>query len=289
MFKPNFLKAQIEQGVINQDAYRKYGRKYIDWCSPSIRYLHRRRYNQFARTNVPSYITSASQGGTHCAADEAYSQQILAPQAHLHCPGSCVTTKFIRTATNKRKCQIYKVTWTPDGRRLITGASTGEFTLWNGLGFNFETILQAHEQPIRAMTWSHNEQWLVSGDHGGYIKYWQANMNNVHMFQAHKDQAIRSISFSPMDQKFATASDDSTVRIWDFQENKAEEQILRGHGSDVKSVVWNPQKALIASGSKDVSVPVILWDPKAGQKICTLHCHKGTVMELAWNKNGKCK
>jgi hypothetical protein len=32
--------------------------------------------------------------------------------------------------------------WTPDGRRLITGASSGEFTLWNGLTFNFETILQ---------------------------------------------------------------------------------------------------------------------------------------------------
>lgn len=32
--------------------------------------------------------------------------------------------------------------WTPEGRRLITGASSGEFTLWNGLTFNFETILQ---------------------------------------------------------------------------------------------------------------------------------------------------
>jgi polyadenylation factor subunit 2 len=32
--------------------------------------------------------------------------------------------------------------WTPEGRRLVTGASSGEFTLWNGLTFNFETILQ---------------------------------------------------------------------------------------------------------------------------------------------------
>lgn len=34
------------------------------------------------------------------------------------------------------------VQWTPEGRRLVTGASSGEFTLWNGLTFNFETILQ---------------------------------------------------------------------------------------------------------------------------------------------------
>lgn len=34
--------------------------------------------------------------------------------------------------------------WTPEGRRLVTGASSGEFTLWNGLTFNFETILQVN-------------------------------------------------------------------------------------------------------------------------------------------------
>lgn len=39
--------------------------------------------------------------------------------------------------------------WTPEGRRLVTGASSGEFTLWNGLTFNFETILQAHDGPVR--------------------------------------------------------------------------------------------------------------------------------------------
>ena len=30
-----------------------------------------------------------------------------------------------------------------------SGASNGEFTLWNGLTFNFETILQAHDSPVR--------------------------------------------------------------------------------------------------------------------------------------------
>ena len=82
------------------------------------------------------------------------------------------------------------------------GASSGEFTLWNGLTFNFETILQAHDSPVRGhghtliiyqqflkisqippnmfgslslqvrtMQWSHNDVWMVTGDHSGYIKY----------------------------------------------------------------------------------------------------------------------
>ena len=81
-----------------------------------------------------------------------------------------------------------QIVWTPDGRRLVTGAASGEFTLWNGMAFNFETILQAHDQPVRAMSWSNDGHWLATGDHGGYIKYWQQNMNNCCMFQAHKDQ-----------------------------------------------------------------------------------------------------
>lgn len=126
------------------------------------------------------------------------------------------------------RCPIFCMAWTPEGRRLVTGASSGEFTLWNGLTFNFETILQvsefdlipiyldspswknlflycfplfwlrlnkqAHDSPVRTMVWSHNESWMVTGDHAGYVKYWQSNMNNVKMFQAHKE-AIRGLRY----------------------------------------------------------------------------------------------
>lgn len=43
--------------------------------------------------------------------------------------------------------------WTPEGRRLVTGASSGEFTLWNGLTFNFETILQVN---MHLPSWLHH-------------------------------------------------------------------------------------------------------------------------------------
>ena len=64
--------------------------------------------------------------------------------------------------------------WTPDGRRLVTGAASGEFTLWNGMAFNFETILQAHDYPVRSMSWSRDGNWLATGDQGGnpgFIRY----------------------------------------------------------------------------------------------------------------------
>lgn len=216
--------------------------------------------------------------------DAMYTPDLLPPPSYPDNPTNAVTTRFVKTATNKMRCPIFAVAWTPEGRRLITGASSGEFTLWNGLTFNFETILQAHDSPVRSMVWSHGEGWMVTGDHSGFIKYWQSNMNNVKMYQAHKE-AVRGISFSPSDSKIVTCSDDGTLRIFDFYRCQ-EERILRGHGADVKCVQWHPTKALIVSGSKDNQQPIKLWDPKSGTALSTLHAHKSTVMDLKWNDNG---
>ncbi|KAI9295923.1 WD40 repeat-like protein [Neoconidiobolus thromboides FSU 785] len=207
---------------------------------------------------------------------------MLPPSVQLSRPSNAITTKFISSASNKVRCPANVVRWTPEGRRLITGCSTGEFTLWNGLTFNFETILQAHESAVRAMEWSHNDNWMVTGDNNGIIKYWQSNMNNLKEFQGH-DAAIRGLSFSCTDAKFVTCSDDANLKIWNFSEGK-EENVLKGHAADVKTVDWHPFKSLIASGSKDNMLK--LWDPKSGKCLTTLHNHKSSIHCLKWNQNG---
>jgi len=247
-------------------------RKTVDYNSSFINMLHNRVWARDYRDRRA------------VQPDICFYPDIIPPQDTLDNPVNAVTTRFVKTATNKMRCPIFCLSWTPEGRRLITGASSGEFTLWNGLTFNFETILQAHDSPVRAMQWSHNDVWMVTGDHGGYIKYWQSNMNNVKMFQAHKEP-VRRVSFSPTDAKFASCSDDGTVRIWDFQRCH-EEKVLRGHGADVKCVDWHPHKGIVVSGSKDSQQPIKLWEPKSGQVLHTIHAHKSTVMDCAWNNNG---
>ncbi|XP_022379969.1 pre-mRNA 3' end processing protein WDR33 isoform X1 [Enhydra lutris kenyoni] len=272
--RPDFAQQQaMQQLTFDGKRMRKaVNRKTIDYNPSVIKYLENRIWQRDQRD------MRAIQP------DAGYYNDLVPPIGMLNNPMNAVTTKFVRTSTNKVKCPVFVVRWTPEGRRLVTGASSGEFTLWNGLTFNFETILQAHDSPVRAMTWSHNDMWMLTADHGGYVKYWQSNMNNVKMFQAHKE-AIREASFSPTDNKFATCSDDGTVRIWDFLRCH-EERILRGHGADVKCVDWHPTKGLVVSGSKDSQQPIKFWDPKTGQSLATLHAHKNTVMEVKLNLNG---
>lgn len=168
----------------------------------------------------------------------------------------------------------------PSTRRLLTGSSSGEFTLWNGLTFNFETILQACDNGVRDLEWSASGNLLISGDAGGTVKYFLPNMNNVLAIDAHRE-SIRGLSFSPDDARWISGSDDSTIKIWNT-ERGAEETVLKGHGWDVKCVQWHPFKGLIASGGKDNLVK--FWDPrKGGREIGTFHGHKNTVQALRFS------
>ena len=135
-------------------------------------------------------------------------------------------------ALNKIRTPVNVATFTPDGRRLLTCSQNGEFTLWNGMSFNFETILQAHNCAIRACVFSHNENWFLSGDDAGVVKYWQTNLNNMKQIKAH-DEPVRALAFAPTDLKFCSCSDDTTVKVWDFA-RAAAEHALSGHGGDVK-------------------------------------------------------
>ncbi|KAF9103025.1 hypothetical protein BGX29_003896 [Mortierella sp. GBA35] len=177
--------------------------------------------------------------------------------------------------------------WTPEGRRLVTGSSSGEFTLWNGLTFNFETILQAHDTAVRAMKWSHNDDWMVTADHNGFIKYWQSNMNPLKVFQGHKE-AIRDLSFSPSDARFATCSDDGTIKIWNFHEG-IEERTLTGHGWDVNhghkntilGLQWNKNGNWLATAARDQLVKI--YDIRMMKDLQTFRGHKKEVCSVAWH------
>ncbi|KAI1355584.1 WD40 repeat-like protein [Xylaria sp. FL0043] len=210
----------------------------------------------------------------------SYIADMLPPLARVTNPADTIPTKHLHSSLNKIKHPVNVVRWTPEGRRLLTASSSGEFTLWNGTGFNFETIMQAHDVAIRALAYSHSDDWLLSADHDGIIKYWQPNFNNVKVIQGHRDP-IRDIAFSPNDSKFVTASDDSTLKIFDFAEGVAE-STLQGHGWDAKSCDWHPTKGLIVSGSKDHLVK--LWDPRTQRCLTTLHGHKNNITKTLFER-----
>ena len=61
--------------------------------------------------------------------------------ARTHSPADTIPVRHLHQSIGKSKKPIVVVRWTPEGRRLLTGGHTGEFMLWNGTAFNFETVM----------------------------------------------------------------------------------------------------------------------------------------------------
>lgn len=69
------------------------------------------------------------------------------------------------------------------------------------------------------------------------------------------------------------------------QTNTTAPKTLRGHSSDVNSVVFAPDNQILASASDDKTIK--LWNTATGQEIRTLKGHSNWVWSLAFSPDGK--
>lgn len=210
----------------------------------------------------------------------SYVLDILPPPAQLDKPAEVIPTRFLHQSLGKSKKPVTIVRWMPEGRRLLAGVHNGEFMLWNGMSFNFETVTAMGSSSLRTAEWSNKQDWLIAANDEGVVFYLQPTLNMTHQFKAH-DSPVRDVAFSPTDTKFVSASDDNTLKIWDFT-SSTNESVFKDHGWDVKAVDWHPQKGLICSGSKDHSVR--LWDPRTCRNLTTLHGHKNAISTVSFSR-----
>ena len=116
-------------------------------------------------------------------------------------PSVAYLTHLAHVTRAKNSSPVMCLSWTPGGRRLLTGNQEGEFTLWDGVNFSFELIMSAHDNTFRCMAWSHNQNYLLTSDGGGNIKYWSPSIAPVQSIDSHDGQAIHALSFGPSDTK----------------------------------------------------------------------------------------
>ena len=233
---------------------------------------------QWMSNRIPAY-----KGTSHYEQERpslSYVVDVLPPAARRDAPAESIPVRHLHTSLGKSKKPVTVVRWMPEGRRLLAGVHNGEFMLWNGMSFNFETVTAMGSSSLRAAEWSNRKDWLIAANDEGTVYYLQPTLNNPHQFKAH-DAPIRDLAFAPSDSKFVTASDDNTLKIWDFT-SSTNESTFSEHGWDVKACDWHPTKGLVVSGSKDHSVR--LWDPRTSRNLTTLHGHKNAITATVFSR-----
>lgn len=146
------------------------------------------------------------------------------------------------------KGAVLSMAFSPDGRRLISGAD-----------FDDKTV----------------RIWNVADPR---------HMMQLHLFTEHRD-GVFSVAFSIDGTRAASASRDTTIRLWDVDKGEPIKIINANRPEQADAVRFSPDGRYLASGSR--AGKVVLWDARTGDFVRELGRQAGVVTRLSFSPDGE--
>jgi WD40 repeat protein len=208
----------------------------------------------------------------------------------LLAPSACAGAEPI-TLTPKStfiKGWIGGVAFSPDGKYLAIGDSSGSVMLWHVGRKEYRFSLAAHNGPVSALTFTPDGRRLISGGHdhlAGDHALWVPGKASGESESCHGHRgAVHSVFVTADGTSLLTGSIDGTIRLWDLKSHR-QSHILKAHTSWVNGLVLSKDGSLLASAGSDNTVR--LWETKTWKNFSTLTVKEGEVRSVALSPDGK--
>jgi WD40 repeat protein len=109
---------------------------------------------------------------------------------------------------------VLSVVFSPDGKRIASGAMDGTMKLWDATTGALIRDSQAHVPPLSTLAFSSDGKNIASGSWDNTVKLWDAETGALlATLQGHTSRPL-SVAFSPNGRHLLSASEDGEVRLW---------------------------------------------------------------------------
>jgi WD40 repeat protein len=181
---------------------------------------------------------------------------------------------------SRHESNIISVSFSPDGKRILTGSQDSTARLWDLQG-NLLQLFKGHQGIVFSVTFSPDGKTILTGSLDKTARLWDLRGNLLQEFKGHRG-IIYSAIFSPDGKSILTGSLDKTARLWNLQGNEL--QVFKGHENIISSVAFSHDGKSILTGSNDKTAR--LWDLK-GNTLQVFKGHEGVITSVAFSTDGK--
>src|SRR5262245_7725277 len=177
--------------------------------------------------------------------------------------------------------------FSPDRRRLATGAADDSVRLWESDTGRAVAILRGHTCWVRSVAFSPDGKTLLSGSgdpinhRPGETKLWDVATRKLRFTL--EGSSADCAAFSPDGKTVATTIMGHVV-VWDAATGKAVHD-WSAQCKMVNAMAYSPDGRVLATASDNMIV--CLWDAKTGKAIRQLEGHAAEVYAVAFSNDGK--
>lgn len=194
--------------------------------------------------------------------------------------------------------QVNSVTYSLDGKMIVSGSTDGTVRLWDTATgkhkpilnhtnwFNF--LFQWLNAPVHSVAYSPDGNTVAAGSMDSAVRLWDTRTPKLKATLIGHSGSVDTVVYAPDGKTIATAGGwkDNTVRLWDAVtgETKA---VLTGY-THISAVAYSPDGKTIATGTDYHSDSLQLWDVPTGKRKTTYTEHMdGTLSSIVYSPDGK--
>ena len=146
--------------------------------------------------------------------------------------------------------------------------------------------LSGHTQSVESITWSSDGLFLVSGSYDKTIRKWNISTGECNLI-IETPRWVHGVALSPDNKHLVSVHKWlSSIYVWDVSTGHRILGPLKGHTSDVFTVVYSPDGHRILSGSSDGSVTV--WDSTTGEILFgPVTAHSNIIRSISFHPSGE--
>lgn len=185
---------------------------------------------------------------------------------------------------------VTSVAFSPDGKTIAAGAADKVARLWDVASGKQLRTFEGHGSGIESVAFSSDGRLLLTASVDRTARLWDAKSGALLTALAGHSGGVHSAAFSADGQRIVTASDDGTVRLWRASKEAAQATFADPDSNSLTaSLSPDGSRAAVGYSTSFNSRPGVarIWDTSTGKLVSQLNGHSGSVVRLAYSRDGK--